>query len=323
MRNIYLAPLQGMTDSVFRKAITEFYPVVAKTFTPFFSCDVKSRARSKNYENQLSDGPAHCIPQFISKDGEKLAFYCRMFNSYGFSEFNLNLGCPFPTVTKKGRGSSLLQYPAQLDRLFDAYFTSVPFSLSVKVRLGFADPHEIYESLPVLNKYPLKEIIVHPRTAEQKYEGVIDKEALKKISDETDLPLVYNGEIVSYEDYKSANELYTFASGFMIGRGILYNPALFLEIEKGTTLDQAERTEVAVKLFQRLFSEYRELLCGDTQFLQKVKNICSYIIPKKKEYKKEFKRLFKSHSTEEVYELAALLLAEVHKHPVMNFFKDM
>ncbi|MFW6366376.1 MAG: tRNA-dihydrouridine synthase [Spirochaetota bacterium] len=310
MKPFYLAPLQGLTDTVFRTVITRHYPVITKTFTPFFSADNPNMAKEKNYTRLLSDGPLHLVPQLLSKDGARLARLVDLFENLGFNECNLNLGCPFPTVTGKGRGSALLQYPATIDRILDTYYSRSRTALSLKVRLGFRDPDEIFECVSVLNRYPLRELIVHPRTAHQKYEGQLDNDRFARLSGMTHHPLVYNGEITSCARYRTCIDTFPDISAVMIGRGVLYNLLLPEEIVRGGDIPLSEKMKREKEIFSELFDSYGRILCGEAQFLQKMKNLCSYLILPAPSYKRKYKMLFKTHSKDVFYSTALELIDE-------------
>ena len=92
----------------------------------------------------------------------------------GYMSVNWNLGCPFPMVAKKKRGSGLLPYPENIDAFLEKTVSSIPNRLSIKTRLGRRHINEIFKLMPIFNQYPLEEIIIHPRTGKQMYDGKTD-----------------------------------------------------------------------------------------------------------------------------------------------------
>ena len=82
----------------------------------------------------------------------------------GYNEVNLNLGCPSGTVVSKKRGAGFLRYPEELDAFLDRIYTECDMKISVKTRIGFENPDEIYRLIEIFNKYPVYELIIHPRT---------------------------------------------------------------------------------------------------------------------------------------------------------------
>ena len=75
----------------------------------------------------------------------------------------MNLGCPSKTVVTKGRGSGFLAFPEELDRFLDKIFSETETEISVKTRIGKEQPEEFEKILEIYNRYPMKELIVHPR----------------------------------------------------------------------------------------------------------------------------------------------------------------
>ncbi len=163
-----------------------------------------------------------------------------------------------------------------------------------------------------MQNYPVHEIIVHPRTAAQKYEGTINTGYFAQIIDNLECPLVYNGDVITLDDYNIIIDTFPSISGVMIGRGALRNPALLQEIETGKCLSADEKKELMSNMITKLFHTYRKILCGDIQFLQKMKSICTYMVPNEKKYKKEYKRLFKTNNPEEFLSLIDKIIPNMY-----------
>ena len=104
--------------------------------------------------------------------------------------------------------------------------SGLPIRLSVKLRLGRIDPDEIFANLPVLNRYPLAEVIVHPRTAGQMYGGRPDDLRFAAVLAESKHPVVYNGDINTLGDFFRREEQFANIAAWMSGRGILVEPHL-------------------------------------------------------------------------------------------------
>ncbi|MDA3899905.1 MAG: tRNA-dihydrouridine synthase family protein [Spirochaetes bacterium] len=294
--DIYLAPLQGITDPVYRSVIAYFFPELKKMFTPFLQTDTHARLGPKSLAKKIPDSQKDVlvVPQLLSKDGERLAVITDLLNSLGFNEVNLNLGCPFPTVTGKGRGSALLPYPARIDKIFEDYFSLQKTPLSVKMRLGFNDSDDWIDLVSVLNRYPLHEVIMHSRHAKQMYAGVPDVERFLKFREACDHKVVYNGDINSVEDFeqlsvKTAKQ----ENSVMIGRGIVRAPFIIQEIREKKALSQKQRANISYQVISLLQENFEKLLSGDVHYLQKMKNIVRHMVEPFNPEKRTFKKIIK------------------------------
>ena len=119
---------------------------------------------------------APVIPQLLGKDGSCAAWMIGVLRDMGYTEVNLNFGCPSGTVTAKGKGAGMLRDLAALDRFLDTVFTEAGGPISVKTRIGVERPEEFGAILEVYNRYPLAELIVHPRVMRQLYRGQADRD---------------------------------------------------------------------------------------------------------------------------------------------------
>ena len=172
--NLYLAPLQGFTDLVYRRAFNEIFQSVDAFFIPYIS--VKNNQILKKYEKEIllvNNPQPRVIPQVLVNNSEDILFLTRELEEKGYKEFNLNLGCPYPMVTNRIMGAGLLPYPDKIEEILSAFFEHSNLNLSVKLRAGLVDSIEIEKVIPVLNQFPLTEVIFHPRIAKQLYEGEI------------------------------------------------------------------------------------------------------------------------------------------------------
>ena len=151
-----MAPMEGVTNYVFRKAYIKHFSGVDKFFTPFITPHMKKGfSRSELMElNKDYNKRQNLIPQILTNSAEDFLKLVDEIEEMGHSEFNINLGCPSGTVTSKGRGSGFLQNPEALDRFFYEIFEkSTDIKISVKTRIGFCDYDEWDALLSVYEKY--------------------------------------------------------------------------------------------------------------------------------------------------------------------------
>ena len=161
----YLAPMEGITTWVFRKAYHKYFRPMDKYFTPFL---VPHTHKDFNFKEKNEILPEHnagqnLVPQILTNNAEDFVRTANALKRYGYEEVNLNLGCPSGTVVSKGRGAGFLRHIEKLDRFFDEVFSSLEMKISVKTRIGIQEPGEFEEILEVYNRYPLSELIIHPR----------------------------------------------------------------------------------------------------------------------------------------------------------------
>ena len=169
-------------------------------------------------------------PQILSTDAEEILRFATQCKALGYKEINLNMGCPFPRVANKKRGSGLLPYPEKIDAMLGRVFEQIEVGFGVKCRLGYVNPDEIYPVIEVFNKYPLSELIIHPRIGKQLYKGEADVQRFAELIPLIKAPLVYNGDIVSVDSFEKIREEVKPVNEFMLGRGLLANPFLAEEI---------------------------------------------------------------------------------------------
>jgi tRNA-dihydrouridine synthase len=230
---ISLGPFQGITDHIFRNHFETFFGSVDKLYTPFFTAIHK--ADSKNLQGAELD-PVHndiskLIPQILSNEAAEIKRFAGFCSTLGYKEINLNMGCPFPRVARKKRGSGMLPYPELVDQILTIYFENPSLNLSIKCRLGYLEHNEIEKLIPVFNKFPLAELIVHARTGKQLYKETANPSAFNQIKNNFRKIPAYNGDIFTLCQFTSLRAIMPDVDHFMLGRGLLADPFLAAEIK--------------------------------------------------------------------------------------------
>ncbi len=240
-----LGPFQGITDAPFRNVFKRHFGGIDKFYTPFFT-GIHKEDHAKNLQGEEIDPKYNDVetltPQILSTDAEEILRFAKQCKQLGYTEINLNMGCPFPRVANKKRGCGLLPYPDKVEAMLERVFEEIDIKFSVKCRLGYFNPDEIDSIIPIFNKFPLSELIIHPRIGKQLYKGEADAERFKALIPQINAPLVYNGDIVSVESFIRINGILndgpSTGSGtcktveqFMLGRGLLANPFLAEDIK--------------------------------------------------------------------------------------------
>ncbi len=293
---IYFAPLQGYTDWIYRKAYSTVFTGIDAFFIPYIS--VKNETILKKYLAEIvpENNPQNrVVPQILVKDENEIKFLSTLLNGYGYKEINLNLGCPYPMVTNRGKGAGLLPNPMQIKKILNAFYESTDQKLSVKLRAGLEDENEIKAVLPVLNSYPLTEIIFHPRIAKQLYKEKIIESAYSFCEENTTHTLIYNGDIFNLSDFKEKQNKFKRTKGWMLGRGILMNPFLPSEIN-GNYFSKEEKRNKLIEFHQLVCENYQEKLDNDGNVLNKMKQFWMYFSFNFENSKKAFKQIKKSNS---------------------------
>ncbi|MEE4111828.1 MAG: tRNA-dihydrouridine synthase family protein [Desulfobacteraceae bacterium] len=197
MKHLILAPLRGFTDAVFRNTFVRHFNGVDEAVAPFIT-SIKGRCIKPSHLRDLmpEDNRAMpVVPQILSNNPDELVCLANALFDLGYREINWNLGCPFPMVAKKMRGSGLLPHPDVIDRMLDKTLHGISGKLSIKTRLGRLSSDEMDRLIPVFNRYPLSRVIVHPRTGVQMYAGRVDLKAFEICLARIVHPVVYNGDI--------------------------------------------------------------------------------------------------------------------------------
>ncbi|HPE75428.1 MAG TPA: tRNA-dihydrouridine synthase family protein [Draconibacterium sp.] len=295
-RLIYLAPLQGFTDFIYRKAFNEILEGVDAFFIPYIS--VKNNEVLKKYEKEIlpeNNPQDRVIPQVLTNNRDELLFLSKFLEDKGYREINLNLGCPYPMVTNREMGAGLLPHPDKLHQILSPFFENSDLGLSVKLRTGLVSPFEIEQITTVLNQFPLTEVIFHPRIAKQLYEGEIIDSAFEFAKTNLKHRLVYNGDIFSPAAFDERSQKFSEINCWMLGRGVLMNPFLPAEI-KGINFSKDEKFLRLETFHKRVFELYAEKMDNDGNVLNKMKQFWIYFSYNFEKQAKSFKLIKKTNS---------------------------
>ena len=224
----YFAPMEGLTDSIYRRLHHKYFPGVDRYYMPFLSPTIHRQLTHKeDRELPLADSVDFAaVPQVLTKVSEDFLWAAQVCRDRGYDEVNLNIGCPSGTVVSKGKGSGMLRDPAALDQFLEAIFAKSPLPISVKTRLGLEKREEFPAILEVLNRYPIKELTIHPRVRKQFYDGSVDMETFDYAVKNRHNPLCYNGDILTLSQAEALQEKYPEIQSVMIGRGLIADPGM-------------------------------------------------------------------------------------------------
>ncbi len=235
---IYFAPMEGITGYIYRNAFYDYFTGVDKYFTPFLSPNQNRALNPKEIRDVLPENNKgmQVVPQILTNRAD---YFLRaaeeLKEKYGYGEVNLNLGCPSRTVVSKGKGAGFLAKPEELDSFFREVFHNIKGKMSVKARIGVDDSKQFRHLMDIFNQYPLCELIIHPRIQKDYYGNSPDWEVFGEAVHVSSIPLCYNGDIFTLEDYRRIKAAFPEVNRIMLGRGLLMNPMLAETIKKEET----------------------------------------------------------------------------------------
>ena len=224
----YFAPMEGLTDSIYRRAHHKYFSGVDRYYMPFLSPTIhRSLTHREDRELPLADSEAFvAVPQVLTKVADDFLWAAQVCRDRGYDEVNLNVGCPSGTVVSKGKGSGMLRDTDALNRFLDEIFHGSVLPISVKTRLGLESPEEFPAILDIYNQYPIKELTIHPRVRKQFYNGSVDMDMFRYAAENSKNPLCYNGDLTSLEQIKAISREFPMVESVMIGRGLVADPGL-------------------------------------------------------------------------------------------------
>lgn len=271
------APMEGVTGYIFRSAHHKYYGGVDRYLTPFLVPN-QNRKFSSRERNDLA--PDHnqnlcVIPQLLTNRSADFIWAADMLRDMGYQEVNLNLGCPSGTVVSKGKGSGFLARREALLQFLKEIYKEVRIAVSVKTRIGKDSPEEFGELLRLFNQFPIKELIIHPRTQQDFYKNTPRLDTFLEAVEESENPLCYNGDIFSVQAFEQTAVRFPTVDSYMLGRGAVANPALPCRI-LGQTESKEKSRERFLQFHGEIYAGYREILSGDRDVLFKMKELWSY-----------------------------------------------
>lgn len=274
MITCYLAPMEGLTTYIYRNAYNHCFGGIDKYFTPFISSG-KMNSREINEILPEHNENMCVVPQILTNRAEEFLQITEQIAAFGYKSVNLNLGCPSGTVTAKKRGAGFLGVPEQLDEFLYIIFEKSPLRISIKTRIGISSEEEWDGLLSIYSKYPIEELIIHPRFQQEQYKGTPHKSAYRKAQDTLQFPLCYNGDIHSSQDFSTLLSEIPDVSCIMLGRGILKDPFLVRKLRGD--LNTVPDKDTIKAFHNELFTRYTEIMSGETPVLYKMKDLWTYL----------------------------------------------
>lgn len=273
---LYLAPMEGITTYIYRNAYNRCFGGIDKYFTPFLASKKLNRRELNEILPEHNEG-IEVVPQILTNRADEFLQIARRIAGYGYQTVNLNLGCPSGTVTARKRGAGFLSVPDELDHFLYEIYEKSPIRISIKTRIGVESVDEWERLLAIYKKYPVAELIIHPRLQRELYKYTPHIEAfLTAVAALPEIPLCYNGDITSPENYEALLEAIPATDCLMIGRGIIRKPALAAQIKK-TDAARLFTKENLRAFHDEIFSGYSAQMAEETPTLFKMKDLWTYL----------------------------------------------
>lgn len=293
----YFAPMEGLTDSIYRRIHYKYFPGMDAYYMPFISPTVhRCLTHREARELPLADSVAfRAVPQIMTKVPEDFLWAAGECRNRGYDEVNLNVGCPSGTVVSKGKGSGMLANPENLDRFLDAVCAASPLPVSVKTRLGVNDPAEFPELLEIFNRYPIQELTIHPRVRKQFYKGDVDMDMFRYALANSRNPLCYNGNLRTMSEVRAFETAFPQVESVMLGRGLIGNPGML----RGTDAATLEA------FHNELLEAYIEEFGGARNAMFRMKENWRHMILMFQDSEKLWKKLRKTTDVEEYRSIVA------------------
>jgi tRNA-dihydrouridine synthase B len=294
---LYLAPMRGLTNALYRNLFAAHFKGIDAAIAPFIATVSAARVNPSLVKDIAPENNRGMpvIPQFIGNAPQDFILLARVAFDMGYDTVNWNLGCPYPMVAKKRRGSGLLAFPELVDRFLDAVIPRIPNQLSIKLRLGRKRADEIFELIAIFNRYPLRELIIHPRTGVQMYTGGVDLDTFEAILPLAAQPVSYNGDVFDLAGFTRLRHRFPTISRWMLGRGPLSNPFLPEMLKRGS-----EEVHRPVERFKRfhdaLLGAYLAAFSGPSHVVSRMKGYWQYFSQSFRNGEAIFKRIKKAGS---------------------------
>lgn len=304
----YFAPMEGLTWYIYRNAHNAFFNHIDKYFAPFIVANQSESFKAREINDILPENNQGLIliPQLLTNNAKDFIHTSKKIKQLGYNEINLNLGCPSGTVVAKNKGSGFLSKREELDLFLEEIFSNPTTKISVKTRIGKDQPEEFYELIKIFNKYPIEELIIHPRIQKDFYKNKPNLNIFKEALILSKNPVCYNGDIFTVKDFEKFSVDFPSVGTVMLGRGLITNPGLINDIINHVKLDK----NIVKDFHDKIYEDYKSILFGDRNVLFKMKELWFYMIPLFSDNGKYAKKIKKSERLYDYDEAVSSLFRE-------------
>jgi len=318
MHHFVLAPIRGVTNYIYRNALEQTFAGADSALAPYIVTKESGELNMRQlYDVEASRNILPTTAQVLTKDADQFLHVAKIYKDLGVKKVNLNMGCPYPMVANRTKGSGLLLHPERVEKLLTTIKEKCPIEFTVKIRLGREDASEIKQIIPVINKLEINDFTIHARLGKQIYTGSVDVDSFENC-----LPLLntipcYNGDINSVDDYNRLAKRLPMISKWMIGRGCLSNPALFAQI-KGEVFNEQTYSAKFFEMHNLITTGYLEQNNAKSDFLAKMRGHWLYFKDIFENEHKVFKKIKKAKSIEHYNDVVQWIFEQDIAAKVLN-----
>ncbi|EPR10361.1 tRNA dihydrouridine synthase [Ruminiclostridium papyrosolvens] len=304
----YFAPMEGLTGYIYRNAHKTFFDSIDKYFSPFIIANQIDGFKTRDLKDILPENNQGLvlIPQLLTNNAKDFTYTSKKIKNMGYTEINLNLGCPSGTVVSKNRGSGFLAKKEELDTFLEEIFSQAITKISIKTRIGKDQPEEFYDLINIFNKYPIEELIIHPRIQKDFYKNKPNMKIFKDALTLSKNPVCYNGDIFTAKDYTEFCDDFPSVNTLMLGRGLIMNPALVYGVKNVTKLEKV----VLKEFHDKVYNDYNDIMSGERNVLFKMKELWFYMINVFTDNEKYSKKIKKAQRLSDYDEAVSRLFKE-------------
>jgi tRNA-dihydrouridine synthase B len=272
--NIVLAPMVGVTDSIFRRMILRLGGCGLVSSEMTNAASVSPRARTRHNQLEFLPEERPITMQLSGNDPELVANAARTVEQIGADILDINCGCPSPKVTGGGHGSALLKDLGKMEQLLKEVINAVQIPVTLKYRAGWDEQSLNYlDTARMAESVGVKALALHPRTRAQLYTGSADWSRVAEVRQVVSIPVLGSGDVKDAAEALRRLEVYQ-ASGIMIGRGAMENPWIFMQtaqLRRGEPIFEPQPADKYEFLLRYLDIMRNEI--GDRLALNKLKQL--------------------------------------------------
>jgi len=279
---LWLAPLHGITYYNFRNCFIKHFHGIDFAITPFVAAQPREKINQKKLRDLLPENNSELpvIPQLMgNKPDDIKETIVVLQETFGYKQFNWNIGCPMNQIVRKKRGCGIMPCLDLVEETVNEVCGKTPTRFSLKMRLGLHSPNEGVEILQRIAPYPIDFLCIHPRLGTQQYEGNVNLDIFENFYQTTNHTIVYSGDINDVDFFVKLQQRFPNIENWMLGRGILQNPFLAEQIVNLVEIRYTLSLQERQKRFIDFYREYSEILLslfGENITLSSLKELWHY-----------------------------------------------
>lgn len=316
--HLVLAPIRGVTNYIFRNALEETFGGADSAISPY----IVTKENGELNQRQLLDPhfEKNRIPttaQILTKEVDQFINTTKYFKDMGVKKVNLNMGCPYPMVANRTKGSGLLLHPERVEKLLTEIKERCPLEFTVKIRLGRESRDEIKKIIPIINELEINDFTIHARLGKQLYKGQVDIDGFEECLPLLNTTPCYNGDIKSSSDFNRLSQRMPQVKRWMIGRAALSNPALLSQI-RGESYNEQTYRALFIKMHKLMSEGYLSRENAKTDYIQRMREHWLYFKDVFENEHKVYKKIKKSKTIDQFHEAVEWAIDQELNQDILN-----